>query len=60
MKIPQTGQYYYHYKHTDQDTNNYAYQIIGTAKHSETLEDLVIYKPLYPTIAEFWVRPLTM
>lgn len=36
------------------------YEVIGVAKHSETLEDMVIYKPLYETIADFWVRPLYM
>jgi hypothetical protein len=35
------------------------YQIIGFAKHSETYEDMVIYKPLYGE-GETWVRPLSM
>lgn len=38
------------------------YQVIGLAKHSETLEDMVIYKPLYDCEFGdiFWVRPLSM
>ncbi len=36
------------------------YEVIGIAKHSETLEDLVIYKPLYESISEYWVRPISM
>jgi hypothetical protein len=38
------------------------YQVFGTAKHSETEELLVVYKPLYETDVpvDFWVRPLTM
>jgi len=37
------------------------YQVIGIAKHSETLEDLVVYRPLYDNaLAPLWVRPLTM
>lgn len=43
---------YRHYKGKD-------YQVIGTAKHSETLENLVLYQPLYGQ-AEYWVRPRAM
>ena len=35
------------------------YEVIGVAKHSETLEDLVVYKKLYDD-GEIWVRPLKM
>ena len=37
------------------------YNLIGIAKHSETLEDLVVYEALYdnPT-SKLWVRPLAM
>ena len=35
------------------------YRVTATAKHSETLEDLVVYEPLYDnSIAKVWVRPL--
>ena len=43
---------YRHYKGKD-------YQVIGTAKHSETLENLVLYRPLYGE-AGYWVRPIAM
>jgi hypothetical protein len=36
------------------------YEVIGVALHSETLEPLVVYKPLYETIAPLWVRPYEM
>ena len=38
------------------------YQVFGTAKHSETEELLVVYKPLYETdeAVDYWVRPLAM
>lgn len=37
------------------------YRSIGVAKHSETLEDLVVYIPLYENpVAGLWVRPLEM
>ena len=37
------------------------YEVIGVAKHSETLEELVVYKALYQAEGEnLWVRPLKM
>jgi hypothetical protein len=35
------------------------YEVIGFAKHSETLEDMVIYKALYGERG-IWVRPINM
>ena len=35
------------------------YEVIGFARHSETLEDMVIYKALYGE-GGTWVRPLSM
>lgn len=43
---------YRHYK-----GNNY--QVIDIATHSETLEQLVVYRPLYGE-GKLWVRPLSM
>jgi cyclomaltodextrinase len=37
------------------------YQVIGIARHSETLEELVVYKALYqPEGKNLWVRPFKM
>lgn len=37
------------------------YEVIGVARHSETLEELVVYKATYQNAGEnLWVRPLTM
>jgi hypothetical protein len=46
-----TGKYR-HYKGND-------YEVIGVATHSETREELVVYRPLYGERA-LWVRPLVM
>lgn len=35
------------------------YEVIGLAKHSETLELMVVYRPLYGE-GSLWVRPLAM
>ena len=37
------------------------YKVLGIVKHSETLEDLVLYECLYENkTAQIWVRPLKM
>lgn len=37
------------------------YEVIGLARHSETLEELVVYKALYQDEGEnLWVRPAAM
>ncbi len=39
------------------------YEVVGLAHHSETLEELVVYKALYPTQFgndSLWVRPRAM
>ncbi|WP_447965105.1 DUF1653 domain-containing protein [Nitrospira sp. Ecomares 2.1] len=43
---------YRHYKGKE-------YQVIGVAKHSETEEDLVVYRTLYGDCG-LWVRPAKM
>ncbi len=43
---------YRHYKGND-------YEVIGIATHSETREQVVVYRPLYGEGA-LWVRPLVM
>ena len=35
------------------------YRVIGMAKHSETLEDMVVYQALYGQ-GGLWVRPAAM
>ena len=35
------------------------YQVIGVAKHSETLEPMVVYRALYGE-GGLWVRPASM
>ena len=37
------------------------YRVIGVAKHSESLEDMVVYEALYENeLSKLWVRPLEM
>lgn len=43
---------YRHYKGNE-------YEVIGIAKHSETLEDMVVYRALYGE-HDIWVRPASM
>ena len=43
---------YRHYK-------NLPYEVLGTVRHSETLEPLALYRPLYGE-GGLWVRPYAM
>ncbi|MEQ1729856.1 MAG: DUF1653 domain-containing protein [Vicinamibacterales bacterium] len=43
---------YRHYKGNE-------YEVLGVVRHSETLEPLVLYRPLYND-SGLWVRPYTM
>jgi hypothetical protein len=43
---------YRHYKGQD-------YEVLGTAKHSETEEEFVVYRALYGDRG-LWIRPATM
>jgi len=52
MKSEPTPGRYRHYKGGE-------YQVIGTARHSETDELLVVYRCLYDNDS-LWVRPLRM
>jgi len=48
------GGTYLHYK-------NKKYKVIGVARHSETLEELVVYEALYENdLGKLWVRPKAM
>jgi hypothetical protein len=47
-----TPGYYHHYKGNK-------YEVLYTAKHSETLEAMVVYRALYGDF-DIWVRPLSM
>ena len=44
--------HYRHYKGGE-------YQVIGVARHSESLEPMVVYRPLYNDTG-LWVRPYAM
>lgn len=56
--MAEIGAIYRHYK------NHQLYEVIAIGKHSETLEDLVIYKALYESdkfpMGQIWCRPLKM
>ena len=48
------GQYYRHSK------SGKDYQVIGTGIHTETEEAVIVYRPLYPSEHQLFVRPIRM
>lgn len=46
---------YYHYKDTEK-----LYEVIGVGLHTETEEELVIYRPLYESEHALFARPVSM
>lgn len=46
------GSIYEHYK-------GMRYKILGVARHTETLEEIIVYQALYGE-EDVWVRPLSM
>ena len=51
LPVPPLGRYR-HYKGGE-------YELVGVARHSETLEPLAVYRPLYGA-SDLWVRPYAM
>jgi len=56
--------FYYHYKHTDADITNYAYEMLGISLDTEEGSESVVYRPLYKDTylgsRDFYVRPKEM
>lgn len=48
----EVGKKYRHFKGKE-------YEVIAIGKHSETLEEMVVYKALYGN-GDVWIRPLEM
>lgn len=63
METPAKG-FYYHYKHSeDKGFADYAYEVIGTALHTEEGTYTVLYRPLYDNTyldVDYSARPLEM
>ena len=51
-RIAMTAEYYRHFKGN-------VYRVLHIAKHSETLEEMVVYQAMYGERG-IWVRPKTM
>ena len=51
MTYPKKGKYR-HFKGME-------YEVVGIPHHSETMEDMVVYRALYGE-RELWVRPVSM
>jgi hypothetical protein len=55
MDKPQPGQVWKHSK------KGSFYKILAVGKHSETLEEMVVYEAQYDNpVSKIWIRPLSM
>ena len=55
------GGVYEHYKKKAPDGLPARYKVLALAKHSETLEDMIVYEAQYQnTLSKTWVRPAAM
>ena len=52
-ELVKVGGKYRHYKGGE-------YEVVDIVLHSETLEEMVLCRPLYETGANLWVRPLNL
>lgn len=56
--------FYYHYKHDPTKSfNNYAYEVLGVSRHTETRSLSMVYRPLYENTyldVDLSNRPLAM
>lgn len=65
MLMPTPNSHWRHYKSTG--WTDHTYEVIGIVKHSETGEEMVLYRPLYSVTPQSWaygydsiVRPLSL
>jgi hypothetical protein len=52
LPSPRLGRYRHH--------KGGEYELVGVARHSETLEPMVLYRPLQGGETGYWVRPYAM
>jgi hypothetical protein len=55
MIMPEVGKIYRHSR------KGSLYRVLAIAKHSETLEDMVVYEAQYDNdVSKIWIRPASM
>jgi len=53
--------FFYHQKHDpEKGIDHHAYEVIGIGFHTEDETEMVVYRPLYRSDHQFFVRPLSM
>lgn len=52
MPRPKVGELYYHFKHNPDVFNDHAYEIVGFGFSTDSDREVVLYRPLYPSILD--------